>query len=71
MDILTNKGEIEMDERVLETHLFHGYSEEDVENQIHGFLDQPGVTYEAEEMYRENDRSYASVLHYYFVPSED
>lgn len=59
-----------MDERILETHLFHGYSEENVENQIHGFLDQPGVWYEAEEMYRENDESYASVLWYYYVPSE-
>ena len=59
-----------MDERVLETHLFHGHSEEYVEDQIHWFLDQPGVTYEAEEMYRENDKSYASVLWYYYVPSE-
>ena len=70
MNISTNKGEIEMEERVLESHIFHGYSEDNVEEQIHWFLDQPGTSYVDEEMYRENDKSYYSVLWYYYVPSE-
>ena len=54
----------------LEHEIFYGESEYDIEEQIHWFLDQPWVSYEAEETYMEHGSSYATVLWYYFLPSE-
>ena len=54
----------------MEHEIFYGESEFEIEEQIHWFLDKPWIKYEGEETYRENDRSYATVLYYYFLPSE-
>lgn len=55
---------------VIEQEVFYGQTEFEVENKIHWFLDEPGVSYIDSEDYRENDTSYATVLTYHYTPSE-
>ena len=57
-------------EMKLEHEIFYGKSEYEIEEQIHWFVDQPWISYEGEETYRENDRSYATVVYYYYLPTE-
>ena len=49
----------------LEHEIFYGYSEDDVEEQVHRFLLYDWVDYKGEETYMEHDRSYATVVYYY------
>ena len=53
-----------------ETETFYGQTECETENKMHMFLDDPRVIYVGSEDYRENDKSYATVLSYRYRPSE-
>ena len=57
-------------EMKLEHEIFYGESEDEVEKQIHWFLDYPWVSYDSEENYMEYESSYATVLWYHYLPSE-
>lgn len=52
----------------IEHEIFYGQTEYETENKMHLFLDDPRVIYVGSEDYRENDRSYATVLAYKYAP---
>ena len=54
----------------IEHETFYGQTECETENKMHMFLDDPKVIYVGSEDYRENDRSYATVLSYRYRPSD-
>jgi len=48
-----------------------GLTEVDLENQIHYFLDEPGIIYKSAVYYRDDEGYYCADVVYTYIPSDD